>query len=79
MAVDETLRKKIMQDYQTGSSSIQTIARINRVEVGEVLEIIGENDLTKVTFAGDLIDETEAGPGATMNYGRTQDVPHSTD
>ena len=74
---DET-RKAVIKAYQTSRNSIQDIARINRVEVQEVLEAIGEGNLTSVSTSGDLIDQQEAGPEAVVNYGKQIRVPYST-
>lgn len=73
---------QILRAYQTGRSSIQTIARAFNVDVAEVLEIIGEGNLASVTFGGDMIDEDEAGREsgrAPMNYGQLRKIPFSAD
>jgi hypothetical protein len=77
--MDEKTRAEIMHWYQVGTRSIQDIARIYRVSVDEVLEIIGEKEAAGVDMPGDLIDLSEAGPNAEMNYGRRVSVPFTTD
>lgn len=74
---EESKEVKILRAYQQGRSSIQTIARVFGVEVGEVLEIIGEGSLNTVTFVGDQIDEQEAGSDlgrAPTNHGLEKKV-----
>ena len=78
MVTDET-REKILGHYQHGQGSIQDIARVYHVTVGEVLDIIGAPELTTVTAQGDMIDVSEAGPGAQMSYGKNFKVPFSVD
>lgn len=75
--VDEAKRKEIYGHYQHGRGSIQDLARIYNVPVSEVLEITGNSSLSRVYSPGDLIDASEAGPGAEMNYGKEVDVPYS--
>jgi hypothetical protein len=77
--MDDELKKEVRAAYQLGKVSIQDIARIKRLTVDEVLEIIGEGELKSVQTGGDLIDPSEAGPGASMNYGRDFKVPFTTD
>lgn len=77
--MDAELRKKIFHSYQTGRSSIQDLARINRLEVSEVLEVIGEGNLNTVTMQGDMIDPSELrGTGAEFNNGKETRVEIST-
>lgn len=71
----EDIKEKILGHYQRGEGSIQDLARIYRVTVDEVLEIVGEKHLGTVFTQGDLIDAAEAGPNAEMNYGREFKVP----
>lgn len=77
--MDEKTRAEIMHWYQVGTRSIQDIARIYKVSVDDVLEIIGERELSNVSMPGDLIDPSEAGPNADMNYGREVKVPYNVD
>ena len=74
--LDEDTRTKILEHYQKGEGSIQDIARVYRVDVSEVLHIIGHDDLTAVTAQGDMIDASEAGPNAQMNYGKEFNIPY---
>jgi hypothetical protein len=71
-------KKQIKEFYQQGKGSIQDYARIYRVSVDEILQLIGEEHLSQVTIPGDMIDPNEAGPGATLNYGQDVGVPYST-
>lgn len=79
MSVDKDLQQVITNHYQGGYHSIQTLARTYNVSVDDVLEIVGEGTLSTVQIPGDLIDQSEAGPGAEMNYGRNVKVPFSVD
>lgn len=77
--MDKELRDKILKTYQTSRNSIQDIARINRVDVHEVLEIIGEGNLSTVTMLGDMVDPSELrGTNAEFNNGSTARVEIST-
>lgn len=77
--MDNETREKILQAYNTSRNSIQDIARIHNVSVDTVLQIIGEGHLGTVAVDGDLIDASEAGPNAEMNYGKEFKVPFTTD
>lgn len=73
--MDKTIEEQIKFYYQHGKGSIQDLARIFNVSVERVLDLVGEGHLSTVTTAGDLIDESEIGPGATINYEKTFRVP----
>lgn len=75
MVTNEETRQAIFGHYQRGQGSIQDIARVYHVTVDDVLEIIGESQVGTVTTQGDLIDSSEAGIGAEMNYGKDFKVP----
>ncbi len=77
--MDEALKKRIIEAYQLGKVSIQDIARICHVSVADVLDAIGEGSMNKVYIGGDLIDASEAGPGAVMNHGQEVQIPFTTD
>lgn len=77
--IDDDTRAKIKEHYDKGQGSIQDIARVYRVQVADVLAIINAQDLATVELGGDLIDSTEAGPGATLNYGQIIPINYSTD
>lgn len=79
MVVDQETKDKIYEHYLKGQGSIQDIARVYSVDVNDVLEIIGAPELSTVSTQGDLIDPSEAGPGAEMNYGKDYRVPFTTD
>lgn len=76
--LDDSTREKIIEHYQKGQGSIQDIARVYRLTVNEVLQIIGINNISKVTTQGDLIGPEEAGPGATIVPSKDFDVPFTT-
>lgn len=81
MAVtDAETEAKIKEFYNAGKGSIQDYARIYRLTVEEVLEILGLNDLKQVQMGGDLIDEAELGPTGRgqINPGEEIKVPFST-
>lgn len=71
----ERIEKEIRHWYNLGKGSIQDYARIYKISVEEVLEIVGESNLGTVEVTGDMIDASEAGPGAEMNYGGPVKVP----
>ena len=75
--MDNPTRKRVITAYQTGRSSIQDIARVHKVDVSEVLDAVGEGNLSTVNMPGDLISESEAGPNAKMNYGKTESIKFS--
>lgn len=76
--IDDDTKKKVISHYQKGQGSIQDIARVYRLEVTQVLQILGINDISTVNMPGDMISPDEAGPGADMNYGKDYPVPYST-
>ena len=76
--MDETLKKKINEHYQLGQGSIQDIARTYRLTVEEVLEAIGQSEITTVEGIGDLIGEDEVGEGATVVPSKTYKAQFST-
>lgn len=77
--MDDELQKKILGHYQRGEGSIQDIARVYHLTVQQVLDVIGEGKMGTVHMDGDMIDASEAGPNAEMNYGRDLQVPFSLD
>lgn len=77
--MDTKTKTEILNAYQRGRNSIQDIARIFKVSVPEVLDLIGEGQSKSVSVPGDLISEAEAGPDATMNFGKEVKVPFSVD
>lgn len=48
--------------YQRGKGSIQDYARIYRVEVPEILDILGIEGMSTVQYIGDQVDPDEMGP-----------------
>jgi hypothetical protein len=73
------LEEKVVYHYEHGQGSIQDIARVYRLDVAEVLHMIGQDELGTVTTQGDLVDANEAGPGAQLNYyGKDHNIGYST-
>jgi len=70
---------EILKHYQAGHGSIQDLARIYNVSVAHVLNLTGQSHLTTVQTQGDMIDASDAGPGAEMNYGKEFYVPFTVD
>lgn len=77
--MDDETRQKIYNHYQRGQGTLQDLARIYKVSVDQVLEVIGAPELGSVQAQGDLIDASEAGPNADMNYGKDFKVPFTVD
>lgn len=77
--MDAKTRLLVIEAYQTSRNSIQDIARIYKVDVHDVMEAIGEGRSSHVQFGGDLIDASEAGPNAPLNYGKEVKVPITVD
>lgn len=75
----EETANEIKGHYQAGRGSIQDLARIYHVSVEEILNLIGEGTATTVAVQGDMIDQSEAGAGADMNYGKEFRTPFSLD
>lgn len=77
----DEIKKKILEHYQKGQGSIQDLARIYKVEVDEVLQITGNEEMSSVTFVGDLIDASEMnGTGQLPNTaGSTYKVKYTKD
>lgn len=74
-------QEKIKDFYQKGKGSIQDYARIYRVSVPEILDILGEGHLKTVEVGeGDLVDEAELGPtGRGLIQGPPEvEVPYTT-
>lgn len=64
--MDKELEAKIKNHYLLGQGSIQDIARVYRLTVDEVLDVLGLSDVKIVEGAGDMIDQHEAGPEAVL-------------
>lgn len=77
--MDDELKAKVIDHYQKGEGSIQDIARVYRLTVEEVLEVLDMKDLTVVESVGDLIGQEEAGMDVTINPSHKFKVPFSTD
>lgn len=73
-------KSEIRDLYQRGKGSIQDYARIYRVDVNEVLHVIGEEHLGTVHMDGDQVDEEELGPTGRgqISYGEDINVPFTT-
>ena len=61
------IEERVTYRYQHGQGSIQDIARVYRIDVDQVLTILGLNDMIEVQTQGDLIDQSEAGPETRLN------------
>ncbi len=70
-----TVEQQVINAYQTGSSSLQDIARLHNIDINKVLVITGNSHLATVDMGGDLIDQEEAGNNATVNVPETIKVP----
>lgn len=77
--MDEDLKKKVIEHYNLGQGSIQDIARVYRLDVDEVLEVLGMQDMMTVQTMGDLIGQDEAGLETQLQTGRKYKVPYTTD
>lgn len=75
MSVEDRVRYR----YMHGIGSIQDIARWDRLTVEEVLAWIGQSDMTIVTTQGDLIDQSEAGPGVQIEASKQHYVTYTSD
>lgn len=75
MSVEDRCRWR----YIHGKGSIQDIARWDRVTVEEVLEWIGQGEMRIVETQGDLIDQSEAGPGVQIEHSKQHYVQYSND
>jgi len=72
---------EIKDFYQHGKGSIQDYARIYRVSVAEILDIVGESDLKRAKMSdGDQVDAAELGPTGRgmINGPEYVDVPFTT-
>lgn len=76
--MDAETRKKIQEHYQLGQGSIQDLARVYRVEVSAVLDVLGLNDLLEVESVGDLVDASEVDPNTTINSGKIHKAKFTT-
>jgi hypothetical protein len=78
--LDDETKKKILEHYQKGQGSIQDLARIYRVSVEQILDLTDNSELKQVTTTGDLVDASEAGPGAQLNYyGKDHPIIYTVD
>lgn len=74
-----TIEQRIKWEYEHVPDSIQTIARSHRMSVDEVLAIIEQKELTVVETVGDMVDQSEAGPGVQLETGKQHYVTYTTD
>lgn len=72
-----TREEEIIWLYQIGNSP-QAIARTFRIDVDEVLVLVGEGHISNITFVGDQIDSDEMGREATYNPGTEYKIPYTT-
>lgn len=76
--VPEETQAEIRDHYDHGRGSIQDYARIYKLDMSDVLEIVGETDLGTVEIGGDLVDAKEMGGrlgAAEIRGPQTQEVP----
>ena len=67
----------IRRRYDTGRGSIQDYARIYHLEVREVLDIVGQSELSDIQFIGDLVDQEYVGNQSTANaVGQSYKIPY---
>lgn len=76
--MDDVIKAKIKDHYNKGQGSIQDIARVYQITVEDVLEVIGQSEMTEVIMQGDLIDQSEAGPEVKVVAFKRERVPYST-
>lgn len=74
-----TIEQKVKYHYEHAQGSIQDIARVYRLDVAEVLTIIGETDILEVQTTGDLIDPSELQPGQSVNPSTPHRVTYTSD
>jgi len=78
-AKELTDEQKILRHYQLGQGSLQDLARIYKVPVSTVLDIIGEGEMNSVEARGDMIDQSEAGPEVTVNHSKVIPATYTVD
>lgn len=76
--MDEQLIGKIKNHYQKGEGSIQDIARVYRLTVEEVLDVLGLSDVKTVEGMGDLIGTNEAGPDVDIKVSNKYQAKFTT-
>lgn len=76
--MDEELRAKINEHYQLGQGSIQDIARVYRLDVADVLEVIGQTELLEVESVGDMVDAKELEPGTPIIHSKVHRANFTT-
>lgn len=76
--MDKITRDKVYEHYQLGQGSIQDIARVYKLEVEEVLEVIGQMEVTTIDDVGDLVDSSELDPGTQVNTSKKHRAKYTT-
>jgi hypothetical protein len=71
----DAIEFSIRRHYDKGRGSIQDYARIYRLEVSEVNEILEQTDVNTIQMIGDLIDQAYAGKVPVNETGETYHVP----
>jgi hypothetical protein len=61
------IKERVNYRYQHAQGTIQDLARVYRLEVNDVLDMLNLNDLSEIQTQGDLIDQAEAGPEVRVN------------
>lgn len=73
--MDDKLKAEIKKTYDNGSWSPLELSYKFKVEVDEVLDAIGQNEMNYVQIVGDQVDD--AGPGVQISRGSVQKVKYS--
>lgn len=72
----EARRISIKRHYDKGRGTIQDYARIYRLDVSEVNDILGQTDVNSIQMVGDLVDQEYVGNKSVVNeVGETYTVP----
>lgn len=76
MSLRDAREFSIKRHYDKGRGSIQDFARIYRLEVSEVNEILEQPEMNTINFIGDLIDQEYAGQMPVNEAGETYKIPY---
>lgn len=74
------IEERVNYRYQHAQGSIQDIARVYRLSVDEVLQMLGMSDMIEIQTQGDMIDQAEAGPLTQVSpFGKPAKANYTTD
>lgn len=76
MTVRDATEFSIKRHYDCGRGSVQDYARIYRLTVEEVLEILKQPEMSVVETIGDLIDQDYAGKTPVNESGEKYKIPY---